>query len=216
MLAHARHDTAPSPALSAVPKSAPERARSVPAADVASIGLSQPSDWVEMLELVDRCFPYATEDMMGWWLCYQRPLLHVARLDGRVAGFVHVQARPESDTLWINILAVTEEFRHRGIARQLLAHCERLAAEWGLGRLGLQCHEANASALRLYALQGHAQVGEDFHADAGGRYIVHDKALPTSAIAAAVRTPAADPRWRCIAHRLIYRAWTRRRARTTR
>ena len=98
----------------------------------------------------------------------------------------------------------------------LLAHCERLAAEWGLGRLGLQCHEDNASALRLYALQGHAQVGEDFHADAGGRYIVHDKALPASAIAAAVRTPAADPRWRCIAHRLIYRAWTRRRARTTR
>lgn len=140
----------------------------------------------------------------------------MARLDGRVAGFVHVQARPESDTLWINILAVTEEFRHRGIARQLLAHCERLAAEWGLGRLGLQCHEDNASALRLYALQGHAQVGEDFHADAGGRYIVHDKALPASAIAAAVRTPAADPRWRCIAHRLIYRAWTRRRARTTR
>ncbi|MFM2342302.1 MAG: hypothetical protein RLZZ592_1955 [Pseudomonadota bacterium] len=213
MLAPARHDPSRRQTLNA---GAPTAHPSRPETDRLHTRVSRPADWIEMLELLDRCFPHATEAMMGHWLCHQRPMMHVARIGGKVAGFVHVQIRPESGTLWINMLAVTEDHRHRGVARHLLAHCERLAAQWGLGRLGLQCHEDNLAALRLYQRQGHRRVGETIRAHAGGRYIVHDKPLPCTTPARPCTPPQPDPRWQRLALRLLYLGWFRRQARLTR
>ncbi|MEC4891625.1 MAG: GNAT family N-acetyltransferase [Oscillatoria sp. PMC 1051.18] len=57
---------------------------------------------------------------------------------------------PDSAHLYISNLAVSESYRRQGIARRLLAGCDRTAMEWGFNDLYLHVLENNARARQLY------------------------------------------------------------------
>lgn len=170
-------------------------------------------DWQGIITIIAENFVHATEPSVGFWLCHQLPYFHVVRIKGSVAGFTHVQPQPESHTLWLNIIGVNELFRHKGVATQLLAQCERQALDWGLNRIGFQCYEQNIAALALYARLGYIQTGEHRDQETGLRFVVHrkDLTLPLSANSNA-RPPALDSRLLRWVYRFIYLTWTRPRS----
>jgi len=70
-------------------------------------------------------------------------------------GFVFPQA---NETVHLLYLAVDEAFRGQGVARALLAECEKLALAWG--RSGLLLDVANDNpALRIYERFGFERLG---------------------------------------------------------
>jgi ribosomal protein S18 acetylase RimI-like enzyme len=56
---------------------------------------------------------------------------------------------------YISNLAVSQVYRRRGIARQLLNGCERVAREWGCQYISLHVLEDNHSAKQLYFTSGY-------------------------------------------------------------
>ncbi|HEX2871088.1 MAG TPA: ribosomal protein S18-alanine N-acetyltransferase [Polyangiaceae bacterium] len=75
-------------------------------------------------------------------------LLRVARLDGRVVGFL--LAWRAADELHLTDLGVTAAARRRGIARQLLADLRGLGAQHESRVILLEVRESNEPALELY------------------------------------------------------------------
>jgi ribosomal protein S18 acetylase RimI-like enzyme len=57
--------------------------------------------------------------------------------------------------LYLSNLAVPAEYRRQGVARQLLATCDRIAAEWGIPDLYLHVLENNYPARQLYFKAGY-------------------------------------------------------------
>lgn len=86
----------------------------------------------------------------------------------RVVGTVEVGIRTGTDRpqpyryIYISNLAVSEQFRRRGIAVELLQDCERLAQIWGHTQLFLHVMADNARALDLYQKLGYEVVSQEF------------------------------------------------------
>jgi ribosomal protein S18 acetylase RimI-like enzyme len=57
--------------------------------------------------------------------------------------------------LYLSNLAVKKEFRRKGIAKQLLLMCERIALDWGYKDLYLHVLEDNQPARRMYFKAGY-------------------------------------------------------------
>jgi ribosomal protein S18 acetylase RimI-like enzyme len=57
--------------------------------------------------------------------------------------------------LYLSNLAVKTEYRHRGVAQELLKTCERIALDWGFEDLYLHVLENNDAAQRLYWRAGY-------------------------------------------------------------
>jgi len=67
---------------------------------------------------------------------------------------------PDNDAYLCNI-AVDPKFRRQGIARQMLAACEALAAEQGYKRFYLHVRLGDVSARSLYETSGYVVVEEE-------------------------------------------------------
>jgi GNAT superfamily N-acetyltransferase len=88
--------------------------------------------------------------------------IFVAETGGIVAGFVAVMARepftepddPAGTCALLNDLVVLEEYRGRGIGRELVRHAEAFARERGARELRLQVLARNAAARALYEEAG--------------------------------------------------------------
>ncbi|MEX8495724.1 GNAT family N-acetyltransferase [Sphaerotilus sp.] len=194
-----------------VPVSPPARPTASSLVQHVVIEPARLSDWASICKLVAQNFPLQTEVDMGYWLCHQLPYFQVARLDGHVIGFMHAQPRQDTGTLWVNLLAVDEQYRHRGVGHQLVMHVESVCRDWGCLRIGLQCLHTNVAGLALYRQHGYARLVESI-TELGHQVIVHRKTLPvTDAPASCPRPPVQlDGRLRRIAYRLFYLAWFRR------
>ena len=70
----------------------------------------------------------------------------------RAAGTV--SPSPPPDTLYVDALAVDPGFRRRGVARMMLAHAEKAAADLGLGGVALDTGLHNEPARALYEASG--------------------------------------------------------------
>jgi GNAT superfamily N-acetyltransferase len=82
----------------------------------------------------------------------------LAIVDGVPAGYVTFYctystflARP---SLYLEDIFVREEFRHRGIGRELFSFCRKLARERGCGRMDWQVLTWNEPAIRFYENEG--------------------------------------------------------------
>ena len=87
-----------------------------------------------------------------------REKIFVAEINGITAGYIHAE---KYQTLYfepmINILglAVSSEFRRRGIGRTLLKHTERWANELGIHRIRLNSGASRKEAHLFYRAMGY-------------------------------------------------------------
>ena len=88
-----------------------------------------------------------------------REKVFVAEVNGIVAGYIHAE---KYQTLYfepmINILglAVSSEFRRRGIGRMLLKHVERWANEVGIHKIRLNSGASRKEAHSFYRAMGYS------------------------------------------------------------
>jgi ribosomal protein S18 acetylase RimI-like enzyme len=107
------------------------------------------------------CFPNDT------WNLFERLVVLVSpgtvRLkvleEGRIVAFAAARNAGPDGVAWIRSIGVLPDFRHRGLARELLRACE---AELGAPRMHLFVRASNAAAIRLYETEGYAMI--DLHA----------------------------------------------------
>ena len=78
--------------------------------------------------------------------------------DGSLAGCVRVKKEP-SGSCYVGMLTVDPVRQAGGIGKELLAHCERLARDWGCARLRMTVIEGREELLRFYERRGYARTG---------------------------------------------------------
>lgn len=149
-----------------------------------------------------------SESSLRYWLSYERPWFYVARHQGRISAFIHVQPRHAEGTLWLNMLAVASERRGQGVAGEMLAFCEQLATDNGFRKVALQCLTDNTPALAFYEQAAFRRVGESSYKSMGMPFFMYEKSVPERpANARTTQGMRKDPMLLCKAHRLFYFAW---------
>jgi len=101
-----------------------------------------------MLELdrVQNNFPYDSSKHEYYVACCP---------DGKVIGFVDIDARPSArkdapPRPYLSDLAVSSEWRRKGIASRLVEQCEARARQMGKRKMYLRVEQKNDAALRMY------------------------------------------------------------------
>jgi ribosomal protein S18 acetylase RimI-like enzyme len=84
-------------------------------------------------------------------------VLHVAEIDGRVAGILVIFAEP--DHLLLDNVAVDPDWQGRGIGRALIAYAEAAARAAGHAEIRLYTHEKMVENQRLYTALGYEETG---------------------------------------------------------
>jgi ribosomal protein S18 acetylase RimI-like enzyme len=112
------------------------------------------SDLGELRQLEKACFG---ADAWPWLeLALVLTLPRIVRLKAvvgdQLAGFISGERRIGEKCGWITILCVDSAYRKRGIARALLARCEK---EINMQAVRLSVRRSNADALRLYNQAGY-------------------------------------------------------------
>ena len=87
-----------------------------------------------------------------------RPVL-VARIGGRLAGYILVSMTANSQAARIYSLAVDAYLARRGVGRELLRAGERFALAHGRTAMRLEVRYDNEAALALYRRQGYEDFG---------------------------------------------------------
>jgi ribosomal-protein-alanine acetyltransferase len=98
----------------------------------------------------------------------------VAKIDGKIVGFIIGIMHIERNTLTGHILTidVSPPYRRRGIAQMLLQKIEEIFKEKGVKSCRLEVREDNIAALKLYQKLGYKRVAklENYYEDAHGIY----------------------------------------------
>jgi ribosomal protein S18 acetylase RimI-like enzyme len=94
--------------------------------------------------------------------------LYVDREQSYVAGTVEVGVRTvdryrqnQHRYVYLSNLAVSRDFRRRGIAQELIGNCEQLTIEWGYTELHLHVMGDNERGRQLYQKLGYEIVSSD-------------------------------------------------------
>jgi ribosomal protein S18 acetylase RimI-like enzyme len=94
--------------------------------------------------------------------------LYVDQDQSYVAGTVEVGVRTvdryrqkQHRYVYLSNLAVSREFRRRGIAQELISNCERLTIDWGYTELHLHVMGENERGRQLYQKLGYEIVSSD-------------------------------------------------------
>jgi len=107
-------------------------------------------DWVQERLSLPEWAGFVAEvdhDLIGFAICKD--------MNDDTRGFIFPQA---NETVHLLYLAVDEAFRGQGVARALLAECEKLALAWGRSGLLLDVADDNP-ALRIYQRFGFERLG---------------------------------------------------------
>lgn len=110
-----------------------------------------------MLSLEKVCFG---SDAWSWIdtlsaLTFPETVRLKAVVKGRDVGFIFGNRRRGKELGWIASIGVHPDYRRRGIARSLLAVCER---ELAMSKVRLTLRSTNQEALRLYQEAGYVQI----------------------------------------------------------
>ena len=114
-----------------------------------------------MFRLDESCFeePFRfTHTAMRRFAESRKARVVIAETDGALAGFaiLHLEGRVG----YVVTLDVAEEFRRRGLARQLMQAMEQQAADADCVVVGLHVFVGNAAAIRFYGRAGYVRVGD--------------------------------------------------------
>ena len=82
----------------------------------------------------------------------------VARLDGALIGFGIMTYRHDSANL--DLLAVREPYRRRGVGRQIVDWLEKVACTAGITNVFVQVRNSNSGAIRCYQKLGYQSIAE--------------------------------------------------------
>jgi ribosomal protein S18 acetylase RimI-like enzyme len=95
--------------------------------------------------------------------------VYAERGQERVVGTIEVGVRTNNYRhsthhryVYISNLAVSRDFRRRGIAQELLTDCEQLTRSWGYTELYLHVMESNDRGRNLYRKLGYEIVSSEF------------------------------------------------------
>ncbi|MDR9403622.1 MAG: GNAT family N-acetyltransferase [Halothece sp. Uz-M2-17] len=95
---------------------------------------------------------------------YYTCLVATAASTGKITGTVELGLNcPEGwiphqyQSTYISNLAVSSQYRRRGIAQRLLRSCEQVSRQWGFKQIYLHVLDNNEGAQKLYARSGYQQ-----------------------------------------------------------
>lgn len=115
-------------------------------------------DFNELRQLENECFPidaWPMWDVLGI-LTMPAVIRFKAVSDKKMVGFIAGDLRRLESTGWIATLAVTETFRHGGIATALISACE---LQMNVKRVKLCVRRSNFPAINLYQKLGYHEAG---------------------------------------------------------
>lgn len=114
--------------------------------------------------LEDECFSLPwSENAVADFLSRNDTLTFVAECDGEIIGYVGSYG--VLDEVYITNVAVTEKFRQKGVARNLLFALETECKMKKSAFITLEVRKSNLPAIKLYEKSGFENVGErkDFY-----------------------------------------------------
>lgn len=123
------------------------------------------NDAKALADIVKIVWPDNTEeDLVGTILEYMdndRSAVFAEKRDGRFIGaalcslrYDYVEGCDTSPVGYLEGVSVKEEFRHQGIAKQLVEECEQWAREKGCSEFASDCELSNTDSLKF-----HLQIG---------------------------------------------------------
>jgi ribosomal-protein-alanine N-acetyltransferase len=131
-----------------------------------SIQTATLSDLTQLRELEKICFDRDAWPFIELIAALTLPGLVRFKIDfdGRMVAFIGGDAHRTENVGWITTIGVRPEFRHMGLATQLITTCEK---EMGTPVVRLSVRRANLSAQRLYDDLGYhfAEVWEGYYED---------------------------------------------------
>jgi len=120
----------------------------------------QPSDLSRLSEIDQACFPpgiaYSREELAGF-IAHRSSRTWVAEEDGRIVGFV-VAGRQPVRVGHIITIDILEDFRRRGIGKELMSIAESWARKARLELMYLETAEDNLAAQKFYEARGYRKV----------------------------------------------------------
>lgn len=132
----------------------------------------------QVVELYNQIFRPARnlESFRRRFLGRYNPLLLVARLGGRPAGFfLGFELKPDTFFAWF--YGVLPDFRRMGIGSQLMEAAQSWAAAQGYESIRLECHNQHRPMLHLAIELGYDIVGIRWDGDRGANLVICEKML---------------------------------------
>lgn len=103
-----------------------------------------------------------SKETLGHWIKNQEnDVLLGAEVDGRLAGYALAKIHHPTGEAALDNLYVLEEFRERGVAKDLLKECARRLREKGAKYLGAITKPHNETVMRIFQRAG-GQIGHTF------------------------------------------------------
>ena len=89
----------------------------------------------------------------------EKDLVAVAEFSGKVVGFANIRLRSE----YVEGIAVSEEFRGKGIAKKLFEFCADWAKEKGCKEFGSDCLLTNEASYAFHMALGFKEIERTVH-----------------------------------------------------
>ena len=103
---------------------------------------------------------FQSKDAMTRQLAAEGYVYYLALSDGNPAGYTGIVPRPAEHTLFLSKLYIRQEYRRRGLSKQLI---RRFLADYSdpvYQKICLTCNKYNKGSLDAYARMGFAVTGE--------------------------------------------------------
>lgn len=120
--------------------------------------------------LIRACFPNIDEYSIKRSLCRDRANSAVIRIDGRLVGIINLRFRDKTTeswlsegVAWINSIAVSQDYRGRGIGRALMQWAKYFSENHGQSSIALSVLRGNLNAVHLYKSIGYHLSADGDH-----------------------------------------------------
>ena len=103
-----------------------------------------------------------SKQQIGYLLTDYNAISLVARVDGKIAGFIisEIELVRNLRVGHIMTVDVAVAFRRKGIATRLMLESENILTDRGVSEIRLEVREANEAAIRLYEKLGYKRVSK--------------------------------------------------------